>query len=241
MLCIYICIAVTSYLWIGSFPQPPQILGSTMTIICPDKACSTVPLQQPFHILRLSPACSGTSNYFHLPPCYKDHSMVMNVSLDTANINTINISTLDIRIWQHFSRNWTQPHLQKLTNVLEVPVTQLYRDMINTSEPNHLFTIKDDDGDSSLIWTILKHPTAYIETIGMIFAVCIGIYCFKRIWIRPATPRHWLYFPVSSWHAIVDDDVEVAPIYSCRGKVEKPIWLYRNHDLHIEQEAGESL
>ena len=31
--------------------------------------------------------------------------MVMNVSLDTANINVINISTLDFRIWQHFSRN----------------------------------------------------------------------------------------------------------------------------------------
>ena len=57
-----------------------------MTIICPDKATCTVPLQQPFHILRLSPACSATSNYFHLPLHYEDHSMVMNVSLDTANI-----------------------------------------------------------------------------------------------------------------------------------------------------------
>ena len=35
--------------------------------------------------------------------------MVMNVSLDTTNINAINISTLDFRIWQHFSRYWTQP------------------------------------------------------------------------------------------------------------------------------------
>ena len=49
--------------------------------------------------------------------------MVMNVSLDTAKINTLNISTLDFRIWQHFSRNWTQTHLQKLTNVPEVPVS----------------------------------------------------------------------------------------------------------------------
>ena len=35
---------------------------------------------------------------------------------------------------------------------------------------------------------------------------------------------------------MADDDVEVAPIYRCRGKIEKPI-TYRNHDLHIEQEA----
>ena len=76
-----------------------------MIIICPDKATNTLPLQQPFHILRLFPACSAASKYFHLPPHYEDHSLVMNVSQDTANINAINISTLDLRIWQHFSKN----------------------------------------------------------------------------------------------------------------------------------------
>ena len=60
-------IAVTSNLWI--IPSNSQIQGSTMTKICPDKATSTVHLQQPFHILRLSPACSATSNYFHMLPC----------------------------------------------------------------------------------------------------------------------------------------------------------------------------
>ena len=219
------------------FPSNPQTCGSAVTIICPDKTSSTVSLQQPFHILRLLPAWSATSNYFHLPPHYEDHSMVMKVSIDTAGINAINISTLDFRIWQHFSRNWTQPHLQKLTNVPEVSFTQLYRDMINASEPIHSFTIKDDDDDSSLIWTILKHPGTYIGTICMIIAVCIGVYCFKRFWVRPAIPRCQPYYPVSLWHAIVDDDVEVAPIYRHGGKVEKPIRPLRNHDLHIERET----
>ena len=100
----------------------------------------------------------------------------MNVSLDTANIYAINISTLDFRIWQHFSSNWNPPHLQKLVNVPEAPVAQLYRDVINTSEPIHSFTIKDDDKDPSLIWTIVMHPGTYIQTIGMVFAVCIGVY-----------------------------------------------------------------
>ena len=149
--------------------------------------------------------------------------MVMNVSLDTANINAINISTLDFRIWQHVGSNWTPSHLQELTYVPEVPVTQLYRYMINASELIHLFYIKDDGEESSLVWTILKHPGTYLGKIGMIFAVCIGVYCFHRFWIRLATPRHWPYSPVSSQHAIVDDNVEVAPIYRCRGKVRKPI------------------
>ena len=50
-----------------------------------------------------------------------------------------------------------------MTNVPEVPVAQLYRDMINASEPIYSFTIKDDDEDSSLIWTILKLPGTYID------------------------------------------------------------------------------
>ena len=76
-------------------------------IICSVKATSTVPLQQPFHILQLSPACSATPRYFHLPLHYEDHTVMMNVSLDTVNINAINISTLDFRLWQHLSSNWT--------------------------------------------------------------------------------------------------------------------------------------
>ena len=65
-------------------------------IICPDKVTSIIPLQQPFHILRLSPACNVISIYFHLPPSYEDHTIMMDVSLDTTTINAINISTLDI-------------------------------------------------------------------------------------------------------------------------------------------------
>ena len=121
---------------------------------------------------------------------------MMNVSLDTANNNTVNISILDFRIWQHFSSNWTPSHLQKLANVPEVHVAKLYRDKINISEPVHSFTIGDDDEDSSLIWTILVHHGTYIGTIGMILAVCIGVNCFERFWTRPM-------IGIASWDSIV--------------------------------------
>ena len=68
----------------------------------------------------------------------------------------------------------------EIGNVPEIPVMQLYKHIINASEPVHSFTTKNDDEDPSLIWTILTHPVTYIGTIGMIFAVCIGVYCFKR-------------------------------------------------------------
>ena len=65
----FVVIAVTSKLWI--IPSNFQTLGLTMIIICSDKATSTVSLQQPFHILRLSSACSATSRYLHLPHVMK--------------------------------------------------------------------------------------------------------------------------------------------------------------------------
>ena len=148
----FIPVAVTSNLWI--IPSNSKTLASTIMIICSDKATSIVPLQQTFHILRLSTACSATSRYFHLPPHYEDHTMMMNVSLDTANINAINISASNFRIWQHFNSNWTTPHLHKLANIPQVPVGQLSKHMINTSKQVPFFTVKNDDEDPSLIWTI---------------------------------------------------------------------------------------
>ena len=124
--------------------------------------------------------------------------MMINVSLDTANINAINISAPDFRIWPHFNSNKPTHHLQKLANVYVVPVTQVYKHMINISGPVHSFTFsKDDDKDSSLIWTILMHPRTNIGTIGTIFTVCIGVYCFKRFWFRPASPGTNTILPVS--------------------------------------------
>ena len=183
----FVPVAVTSNLWIIS--SNPETLGSTVMIISPDRATSTSTLQQPYHILKLSPSCSAMSRYFHLPPHYKDHTMMISVSLDTTNINAVNISTLDLRIWQHFNSYWTSHYPQKFANIPEVPVAQLYKHMIETSEPVHSFTITDDDKDLSLIWTILTSSGTYMGTIGTIFAVCIGGYWFKRYWFRPATHK----------------------------------------------------
>ena len=104
--CTFILVTVTLNLSI--IPSNPKTLGSGITIIYPDKVTKIVPLQQPFHILWLSPTCSATSRYFHLSPHYEDHTL-MNVSLDTANINPIKISTIAFRILQYFRSNLTPP------------------------------------------------------------------------------------------------------------------------------------
>ena len=105
-----------------------------------------------------------------------------------------------------------------------------------SSESDHPFN-NDNDKDPSLTSTILTH-LGNIGTIGMIFDVSIGVYCFK-FWIRSASPRHKPFLH-SHHDAIVDDDVEVAPIYKCRGMVEEPRRPHKYHDLCIEQEAARS-
>ena len=129
---------------------------------------------------KITPAYSATSRYFHLPLHYEDRTIMMNVSWGPTNINAINVSTLDFRILQHFSSNWTPPHLQKLANVSEGQVTQLYKHLIDTSEPVHSFTIKDDDKHPSTIWTILTHHGTYIGTIVISFSFVINL---NIIWL----------------------------------------------------------
>ena len=94
---------ISSNLWI--FISTPTMQGSAITMICPDKATSSSLLQQLLHILKLPSACSVTSRHFHLPPHNEGHMVTMLLSLDKANLNTINVSTPEFCIWQHLVAN----------------------------------------------------------------------------------------------------------------------------------------
>ena len=107
--------------------------------------------------------------------------------------------------------------------------------MIGQSEPVLPFELNSNkDEEPSLTWKLLKYPGTYMGIIGIISAICICIYFFKRLWFRPATQRHQPYSPVSLPHAIVDDDIEAAPIYRSVGTVEKPLSTHEYHVLYIE-------
>ena len=73
--------------------------ASTITLICLGKAMTFIKVEKPIHILRIPPACSPTSSHFHLPPTYQNSNLEVNISLDMANLNIINISLLDFCIW----------------------------------------------------------------------------------------------------------------------------------------------
>ena len=91
-------------------------------LICPDKAPKSIKLQEPFHV-------------FHLPPHYENHQMMINISLNTANLNMMNIPSLEFQVWQHLEDHWNKTQLYKLADVPTVPVAQLNKHIIDTNSP----------------------------------------------------------------------------------------------------------
>ena len=68
---------------------------ATITLICLGQTTQIIAVKRPTHILYISTACSATSPIFHLPPHYEGPPLEVNISLDMANLNMINISPVN--------------------------------------------------------------------------------------------------------------------------------------------------
>ena len=93
-------------IWI--LTKTSSTVTTTITIICPGETTKFIMVKKPIHILQLPPACSATSTNFHLPPHYENSPLEVNISLDMVNLNMINISSLDLCIWQHLEKHWNE-------------------------------------------------------------------------------------------------------------------------------------
>ena len=113
----------------------PTVVSTGITLIFPDEAPRFIQTQTPIHILCLPPACSTTSQHFHLPPCYETHQLTISTSLNTANLYVMNISSPEFRIWQHLEDHLNGTQLHHLVNIPSVPTDQLYNHMINSNRP----------------------------------------------------------------------------------------------------------
>ena len=69
----------------------PAAAPARIMLICPGEAPRVLKPHTPIHVLRLKPACSATSQHFHLPPRYESHDVSIHISLNTANLNADNI------------------------------------------------------------------------------------------------------------------------------------------------------
>ena len=90
---------IASNLWI--LTSAPESDSEGITLICPNQAPTSIKGQKPIRVLHLPPACSGTYQHFHLPPHYKNHQMIFNISLNVANLNAMTISSPEFWVWQN--------------------------------------------------------------------------------------------------------------------------------------------
>ena len=87
---------LTPTIWILTIP--PSATTTAITLICPGETSKFITIQKPIQILQLPPAWSATTPNFHLPPHYENSALEVNISLDMANLNMINISSVDFCI-----------------------------------------------------------------------------------------------------------------------------------------------
>ena len=202
---------IMSNLWI--LTSTTELHPAGIILICPEKAPKSIKLQKPFHVSHLPPACSAMSQHFYLPPCYENHQMMINISLNTSNLNMMNISLPQFWVWQHLEDHWKKTQLHKLVDVPTVPVAQLYKHLIDKNGPILPFHLADESiDDPPPIWSQFSHTGIYIMIIGFLIPAALGIFCCYLFWCWPAILAHWPFWSDSLWHTIVDDDVEAALI-----------------------------
>ena len=154
--------------------QPP------VTVICPTKPTISVQISPPIHVLRLEPACSATSQHFHLPPKYEDTHMTMNLSIYNANLDIINISSVLFRITQHIPSMQQQEMLEKLAALPPVPIKRITKELMGEVLQETLLS-------DNPFWL---HPSFLMGCIGFIVSIISTVACIvkKRIaaWKPPA-------------------------------------------------------
>ena len=178
-------------------------------------------------------ACSATSSNFYLPPRYETPTLDVNISLNMANLHMLNISAQDFYIWQHLGSNRSEMQLQHLTTIPSIPVHKIYQQLLNSTIPVVPFDA-ESTGNIDSLWTLFMHPGIYVSAIGLLIPVGIGLFCCYFFWCRPARSVCQPLQPGNTQYTIVDDNVEVAPIYRCNGKEPQPTRPCENHGLAIE-------
>ena len=100
-----------------------------------------------------------------------------------ANLNTINISSLDFCIWQHLEKHQNESQLQHLANIPSVPVDQLYRHMTNGIQHITPSTSPEEStGDTDSLWTLSCHSGVYVMAIRLLMSAGLGIFCCYFFW-----------------------------------------------------------
>ena len=117
--------------------------------------------------------------------------------------------------------------------------------MISGITPITPFTSpKESTGDTVPIWTLFSHTGVYVTAIGLLIPVGLGIFCCYFFWCQPARLVHQPLQPGTMQYAIVDDDLEAAPIYRCNDRAKQDlarimacIWREYLHGQRVDRSS----
>ena len=182
------------------FKQQPPV-----TVICPTKPTMSVHISPPIHVLRLEPACSATSQHFHLPPKYEDTHMTMNLSIYNANLDIINISSA--LFTQHIPSVQQQETLEKLAALPPVPIKRITKELMGEVLQETLLS-------DNPFWL---RPSFLMGCIGFIVSIMSTVACIvkKRVaaWKPPALTGFLSLCRKDKNNTNMDDKDMDGPIY----------------------------
>ena len=183
-------------------------------------------------------ACSTTYSNFYIPSRYETPTLDVNISLDIANLQTINILAQDFYIWQYLGSNRSKAQLQHFTTIPSISVHKMYQHLLNNTLPIMPFNMdKEATGHTDSIGALFLHTEMYVTAIGLLIPAELGLFCCYFFWCQPARSMCQPLQPGNMQYTIVDDGVEVAPIYRHDGKDPQPTRPHENHRLAIEHLA----
>ena len=169
----------------GYSATPTSAPRDTISLICPEKPMETIPIRQLLHVLKLPMAWSTTSAHFYLPPRYETPVLNVNVSLDMANLQAVNISTLHFHIWQCMERNHSETQLQHLATLPSIPIHKVYQHLLNNSIHPTPFNMRPSE-DTDTLWNLFTHTGIYVSALASLIPVGIGLFCCYFFWYQPA-------------------------------------------------------
>ena len=222
---IYLPIPLAPNVWaIISSPFKQQL---PVTVICPTKPATSIHISPPIHVLKLEPACSATSQHFHLPPKYEDTHIMMNFSIYSANLDIIDISSALFRITQHIPSVQQQETLEKLAALPPVPIKRITMELMREVLQETLSSGK----------SFSLCPSFLMGCIGFIASIMSTVACITKkkvaAWKPPALTGFLSLCRKDKNNTKMDDEDMDRPIYRPSGIIPTVIRPQESHGLCV--------
>ena len=222
---LYLPIPLASNVWAiisSPFKQQPPV-----TVICPMKPAMSIHISPPIHILRLEPACSATSQHFHLPPKYEDTHIMMNFSIYNANLDIINISSALFRITQHIPSVQQQEMLERLAALSPVPIKRITMELMGE-------VLQETLSSDKPFWL---HPSFLMGCIRFVVSIISTVACIMKKKVAAGKPPALTGFlslcRKDKNNTRMDDEDMDGPIYQPSGIIPTVIRPQESHGLCV--------